>query len=100
MIDREGKREKLLEGMTREQRARERNSQEKNAVEVSLEDANLYAAEEDGDNGRRNDIKEFDSHLGPGERLIDEDVDDSVEEAPFFDLQFVDTLKLILKNEQ
>ncbi|KAG8175047.1 hypothetical protein JTE90_026026 [Oedothorax gibbosus] len=96
MIDREGKREKLLEGMTREQRARERINKEKNNVSASMESTVMYSVDEVEENENGN-IKEFDSNLNS--ELNDEEVDDTVEEVPFFDLLFVDTLKSILKNE-
>ncbi|CAL1272394.1 unnamed protein product [Larinioides sclopetarius] len=98
MIEREGKREKLLEGMTREQRIREkRPEKEENMKNIPSEEDNFYCLEDDNN---INKADEFDSQFDFDEKLVEEEMDHTMPEMPFFDLQFTDSLKLALKNNQ
>ncbi|GIY25897.1 dynein intermediate chain 2, axonemal [Caerostris darwini] len=97
MMDRESKREKLLEGMTREQKVREKNSEnEENMKNIPMEEDNFYCLEED-DN--INTAGEFDSQFDSDENYFDEELDESVTEMPFLDLQFIDALKTALTSK-
>ncbi|PRD27543.1 UNVERIFIED_CONTAM: hypothetical protein NCL1_35055 [Trichonephila clavipes] len=98
MVDREGKREKLLEGMNREQRIREKHSEQKEDTKSTpMEEDNFYCLEDDKN---INTEDEFDSQFDSYDKLIDEELDETVPEMPFFDSQFTDTLKSVLKNDK
>ncbi|GFR19951.1 dynein intermediate chain 2, axonemal [Trichonephila clavata] len=96
MVDREGRREKLLEGMNREQRIREKHSEQKEDTESTpMEEDNFYCLEDDKN---INTEDEFNSQFDSYDKLIDEELDETVPEMPFFDSQFTDTLKSVLQK--
>ncbi|XP_071039772.1 dynein axonemal intermediate chain 2-like [Parasteatoda tepidariorum] len=86
MIDREGKRERTIEGITREINAREKHPEQK----VDLDNSNLLGSSEEEEEDRF--PEEFMSHFNSD--FPEEDVEDENEET-LFDLHFVDNLKKV-----
>ncbi|XP_054706958.1 dynein intermediate chain 3, ciliary-like [Uloborus diversus] len=97
MIDREGKREKVLEGKTREQRMRDRimDGQSRKLQANDAEVEKLQEVEDKADNAEV--VKEFESEFDPSLKCAEDELgDSSTPETPGFDMQFTDTLETVL----
>lgn len=64
---------------------------------IPSEEDNFYCLEDDNNINKED---EFDSQFDFDEKLVEEEMDQTMPEMPFFDLQFTDTLKTALKDEK
>lgn len=99
MIDREGKREKFLEGKTREQKLRERYEEKRAEAANSPRDQEIIEKEfniDDKGDVPESGASEFNSVFDPNMKGDDEDVGDTTSEKALFDMQFCDVLNSVL----
>ncbi|XP_035207445.1 dynein intermediate chain 2, axonemal-like isoform X1 [Stegodyphus dumicola] len=102
MIDREAKREKILEGKTREQRIREEFPAEQlEAKEVTEPAAQSKFSADDKIENAEYESAEFVSQFDSDSNEADDDVgENDFHEITFMDIQFKDTVRAALNTEE